>query len=92
MTPGANPFQRLLNFLLLELGTRDIEYTLRRAREDTIMVEFFVPGEHYEVEFFVDGHIEVEVYRSVSLLADHEAEQALKLPFEEQDKLEGRPD
>lgn len=28
------------------------------------MVEAHVPGRHYEIEVFGDGHVEVEVYKS----------------------------
>jgi hypothetical protein len=31
---------------------------------DSVVVLIDVPGEHWEVEFFEDGHVDVEVFRS----------------------------
>jgi hypothetical protein len=56
-------FKKLLRFLD-DLEERKIFYRLSRVRSETIMVEIAVPGERWEVEFFADGHVEVEVFRS----------------------------
>jgi hypothetical protein len=56
-------FQRLLNFLS-EMERQNIFFTLARTRPDTVMVNIRVPGEYWEVEFFADGQIEVEVFTS----------------------------
>jgi hypothetical protein len=53
--------QKLLDFLV-ELDGRKIYHQLARHRSDAIMVEIAVPGERWEVEFFADGHVEVEVF------------------------------
>lgn len=37
---------------------------LRGARADGLMVELSLPGEHWEIEFMLSGHIEVERFRS----------------------------
>ena len=50
---------------LQALEDRKIHFELGRHREDTVMVKAAVPGERWEVEFFEDGNIEVEVFRSV---------------------------
>jgi hypothetical protein len=50
--------------VLEQLDAAKIHYTLSRTREETIMVEAHVPGRHYEIEVFGDGHVEVEVYKS----------------------------
>jgi len=44
------------------------------------MVDIAVPGERWEVEFFEDGHVEVEVFRSTS--DGLEGEEALDRLFE----------
>ena len=56
-----NAFQKLLDFLA-RLDTAKIHYALRHFRDDTVAVEIAVPGERWEVEFFADGSVEVEVF------------------------------
>jgi hypothetical protein len=53
--------EKLLAFLV-ELKERSIFYKLSQIRPDSIMVEIAVPGERWEVEFFDDGHMEVETF------------------------------
>ncbi len=53
--------EKLLDFLS-ELSKRNIFYSLSTIRPDAIMVEIAVPGERWEVEFFADGHLEVETF------------------------------
>ena len=53
--------QRLLDFLSA-LDERKISHKLTRVRPEAIMVEIAVPGERWEVEFFAEGHVEVEVF------------------------------
>ena len=48
-----------------ELDRVKIHFDLARHREDTVMVKIAVPGERWEVEFFEDGTVEVETFRSV---------------------------
>jgi len=57
------PEDRLFRFLA-KLDTAKIHYRLGRSRDDTVMVEAHVPGERWEIEFFEDGEIEVEIFRS----------------------------
>ena len=59
---GHGSFERLLAFLV-RLEQAKIAYRLGHVRE-SIMIELDVPGEHWEVEFFPDGQIEVERFRS----------------------------
>ena len=56
-----NPLQKLLDFLT-ELDSHKIFHRLSRVRPEVILVEIAVPGERWEVEFFADGEIEVEVF------------------------------
>lgn len=58
---AQNPFRRLLEFLdqLEEVG---LHYDLKHVRE-TIMVSVYVPEGIWEIEFFEDGTLEVELFR-----------------------------
>lgn len=56
-------FGRLDDFLDRLKEVR-LHFTLARISSEAILVEVYVPGEHWEVEFFLDGHIEVERFRS----------------------------
>jgi hypothetical protein len=57
----VNPLRKLLDFLS-DLDERKIFHRLSQVRPEAIMVEIAVPGERWEVEFFADGHVEVEVF------------------------------
>jgi hypothetical protein len=69
---------KLLEFLerLDELG---IAFSLKHIRYDTVMVLAHVPGQYWEVEFFEDGHVEIEVYQR---RGDIEGEEALPELFD----------
>lgn len=45
------------------LEAASIWHRLDRIR-DSILIEVSVPGEKWEIEFFADGHVEVERYQS----------------------------
>ena len=89
-----NAMQKLLDFLV-ELERRRIWYILHHVREETIMVEVHEPGWFWEVEFFADGQVEVEGFRSTGpLLSGTEAEDAMARILSEHDEdelAEGRP-
>jgi hypothetical protein len=51
------------------LAQLHLSYVLARYR-DSINVEVYVPGEHWEVEFMDDGSIEVERFRSSGEIGD----------------------
>lgn len=53
----------LLEFAARLDATR-IDYRLELARADAVMFCVAVPGERWEIEFFEDGRVEVEVFRS----------------------------
>jgi hypothetical protein len=61
--PMNNNLEKLLSFLT-RLKAVHISYSLKQIREETIMVLIRVPGQHWEVEFFGDGSIEVEIFES----------------------------
>ena len=49
---------------LNRLRAEGIPFTVEHNRDDAVMVLAVVPGERWEVEFFADGHTEVEVFTS----------------------------
>ena len=55
--------QELLRFLNM-LEEKKIYYQLNKVRDEAIMVEIAVPGQHWEVEFMEDGSIEIEKFIS----------------------------
>ena len=63
------------------LGEQKLHDTLASYRDHAIMISVAVPGERWEVEFFDDGTIEVEVFRSIS--RGLEGEEALERLFAE---------
>ena len=66
-----NPLEKLLDFLS-ELDRRKIFFKLTRVRDEAIMVEIAVPGERREVEFFGDGRVEVEIFKSPGVIGGEE--------------------
>jgi hypothetical protein len=72
-------FQNLIEFLQ-RLKAAKIRYELSHQRDDALMVEIAVPGERWEVEFFSDGTVEVECFRSKG---DIEGEDSLERLFQQ---------
>lgn len=68
----SNPMQKLIDFLA-ELDKRHIFYTLGQAQYDGVMVDISVPGQRWEVEFFADGSVEVEIFSSDGKIRQEEA-------------------
>ena len=60
--------KELFDFLDL-LESRKIYFTLSRIR-DSVLVEVSVPGERWEVEFFADGSVQVEKFKSEGIIYD----------------------
>jgi len=50
--------------LLAELDQRHGPYQIQIVRPDALMVSVAIPGERWEIEFFDDGHVEVERFTS----------------------------
>ena len=59
----TDQFTKLLSFLD-RLDQGKIPYRLRKHLEEAISVEVYAPGEHWEVDFWADGEIYVERFRS----------------------------
>jgi hypothetical protein len=74
-----NSLQKLLDFLD-KLEEQNIFYSLARHRSDAVMVLVTVPGERWEIEFFADAPIEIEVFKSGGTI---EGEQSLDRLFNE---------
>ena len=62
-------FGRLLD-LLNRLDAAHVSYALGHTRPESVMVDISLPGWRWEVEFMVEGSIEIERYRSVSGVDD----------------------
>ena len=67
-----SPSPHLVYQLLDQFEKAKIFYTLRRVREDTIMIEAHVPGRRYEIEVFSDETVEVEVFKSDGDIGGHQ--------------------
>lgn len=57
-----------LHAFIERLKTEKIPYQLNHVREDAVMVQVATPGERWEIEFFEDGSVEVERFRSTGKL------------------------
>jgi hypothetical protein len=62
-------FKQLLGFLD-RLDTAHIYYTLGHTRPESVMVDISLPGWRWEVEFMIDGSIQIERYESVTGVED----------------------
>jgi hypothetical protein len=62
-------FERLLDFLN-RLDAARVRYTLGHTGPESVMVDIALRGWRWEVEFMVDGSIEIERYQSVTGVED----------------------
>jgi hypothetical protein len=67
-----NPFGKFMAFLD-KLEANAIPYTITRARDEALLINIAVPGERWEVEFMIDGAVEIERFRSDGEIADETA-------------------
>jgi len=67
-----NGLGKLLEFLS-QLEAAKVSYTLEHSQRDSLTVFVTVPEERWQVEFYVDGKVEIKVFR----LAGIEVESAL---------------
>ena len=81
------PFHKLTTFLK-HLEIARLHYTLASHRDDTIMVLVTVPGERWEIEFFGDGSVEVERFRSHGEIGGEESLQELLTTYADQERAE----
>lgn len=59
--------------LLRALDERKIHFELGSHREGVVMVKVAVPGERWEIEFFEDGGVDVEVFVASAMGIEGEA-------------------
>jgi hypothetical protein len=64
---------KVLNDLLDRLDRAHGHYLVTKVRPEAIMVEVWVPGEHWEIEFMEDGELVIERYRSSGHISDKSA-------------------
>lgn len=69
---NSSSFAKLTRFLA-RLDAEQIYHTLSHHREESVMVNIAVPGQRWEVEFFVDGSVEVERFISAGEMSGEEA-------------------
>jgi hypothetical protein len=62
-------FDKLTTFLD-QLETAKIAYTIAHHRSETIMILVAIPGERWEIEFFSNGNVEIERFRSSGNIGD----------------------
>ena len=62
-----------LHGFLNDLRAANIAHDLAQHRDEAVMVIVSVPGERWEVEFFEDAAVEVEVFRSDGTIRDASA-------------------
>jgi len=62
-------FGQLLDFLN-RLDAAHVRYALGHTRPESVMVDLSLPGWRWEVEFMLDGSVEIERYQSVSGVDD----------------------
>lgn len=72
----ANPMTKLMDFLR-ELDARALAYELASFRDEAVTVKVALPGERWEVEFFPDGQVEAEVFRSAGIQGEEALERLL---------------
>ena len=49
---------------LAQLRATKIAHSIHSYREDAVSIIAYVPGERWEIDFLVDGSVEVEVFAS----------------------------
>jgi hypothetical protein len=69
---GMEVFRRLVD-LLNRLDAAHVHYTLGHTRPESVMVDISMPGWRWEVEFMLDGSIEIERYKSLAGAEDDPA-------------------
>lgn len=71
-----NGLGKLLDFLS-NLETNQVRYALAHARRDSLTVCVTLPGERWEVEFYVDGRVQIEKFQSSGTSDEGELEKAV---------------
>ena len=80
-----------LTLFLQNLEQQEISYTLAHHRDEAIMVTVAVPRERWEVEFLLDGSVEIEKFISNGEIAGEEALSEFFARYSEQEELAVQP-
>jgi len=62
-------YSKLISFLN-RLEECKISYTIGHSREDAVIVIADVPGERWDIEFMLDGSVEIERFVSTGEIED----------------------
>jgi len=62
--PKTLAFLNKLTGFLNDLDRECISYSLKHHRDESITVEVALPGERWEIEFLLDGSVEIEKFIS----------------------------
>jgi len=66
---SENRLQKVLE-LLNRLDRAKIHYRLAHNQDDAISVEAAVPGQRWEIDFYADGTMDVEIFKSDGSIHD----------------------
>ena len=83
-------FDKLMAFLD-RLEEAKIPYRIWRHLEEAISIEARAPGEHWEIDFFEDGDVYVERFRSNGHIDEEEALEELFVLCSDEEKPAARP-
>ncbi len=67
--------------LLQRLQIACICYTLAHNQEDAITIQVVVPGQRWEIDFYVNGTIDIEIFKSDGAIRDISALETLFRDF-----------
>jgi hypothetical protein len=56
--------------LLGRLEAAKIHFTLARHQEDAITIEVAVPGQRWEIDYYGNGRMDVEIFKSDGIVRD----------------------
>jgi hypothetical protein len=76
--PTSSVLGKMFDFLDL-LESESVTYRLSRNRPDVIMVEVFIPGEVWEVEFSEERDVEVEVFKGQGVVGEQALEELTRI-------------
>lgn len=76
-------FGRLLDFLN-RLDRAHITFKIAHTRPDSVMVDISLPGWRWEVEFMIDGSVDIERYKPVAGVENDQ--RLLEALFEDADR------
>ena len=67
--------------LLNRLQEALIFYTVAHNQEDAISIQVVVPGQRWEIDFYLDGTVDIEIFKSDGTIRDATAIETLFSDF-----------